>query len=238
MKIFENLKKSLTTSNMSQYAILFNNTSNKKTSSKQIGRSMIEMLGVLALIAVLSVGGIAGYSKAMEKYKLNKAISEYNNLIFGVIEHIDDFRTPGTNYGYTLQQLGLIPKSWKISSWYIDSFGNWVSIHSLPQQTNIRFDIWLSGVNYADEYRFSQGFSHKFCISFIEQLVYPLHESLKNFSFLRTIGSNNGSSVSFAGDAFCSQNKKCIKKLTINDINSLCKTCDNTKQACAIVLDF
>ena len=31
------------------------------------GRSMIEMLGVLAIIGVLSVGGIAGYSKAMMK---------------------------------------------------------------------------------------------------------------------------------------------------------------------------
>ena len=31
------------------------------------GRSMIEMLGVLAIIGVLSVGGIAGYSKAMNK---------------------------------------------------------------------------------------------------------------------------------------------------------------------------
>lgn len=29
------------------------------------GRSMIEMLGVLAIVGVLSVGGIAGYSKAM-----------------------------------------------------------------------------------------------------------------------------------------------------------------------------
>ena len=37
-----------------------------------IGRSMIEMLGVLAIIGVLSVGGIAGYSKAMETYKINK----------------------------------------------------------------------------------------------------------------------------------------------------------------------
>ena len=36
------------------------------------GRSMIEMLGVLAIIGVLSVGGIAGYSKAMETYKINK----------------------------------------------------------------------------------------------------------------------------------------------------------------------
>ncbi len=31
------------------------------------GRSMVEMLGVLAIIGVLSVGAIAGYSKAMIK---------------------------------------------------------------------------------------------------------------------------------------------------------------------------
>lgn len=36
------------------------------------GRSMIEMLGVLAIIGVLSVSGIAGYSKAMTKYKITK----------------------------------------------------------------------------------------------------------------------------------------------------------------------
>lgn len=39
---------------------------------EQNGRSMIEMLGVLAIIGVLSVGGIAGYSKAMMKFKINK----------------------------------------------------------------------------------------------------------------------------------------------------------------------
>ncbi len=40
----------------------------------QSGRSMIEMLGVLAIIGVLSVGGIAGYSKAMQKYRTNRAV--------------------------------------------------------------------------------------------------------------------------------------------------------------------
>ncbi len=40
------------------------------------GRSMIEMLGVLAIVGVLSVGGIAGYSKAMAKFKANKAIDQ------------------------------------------------------------------------------------------------------------------------------------------------------------------
>ena len=45
------------------------------------GRSMIEMLGVLAIVGVLSVGGIAGYSKAMEKWKLDKAIGDYSMMI-------------------------------------------------------------------------------------------------------------------------------------------------------------
>ena len=40
----------------------------------QSGRSMIEMLGVLAIIGVLSVGGIMGYSKAMHRYRVNKTI--------------------------------------------------------------------------------------------------------------------------------------------------------------------
>ena len=44
--------------------------------NNQNGRSMIEMLGVLAIIGVLSVGGIAGYSKAMMKFKINKTIDQ------------------------------------------------------------------------------------------------------------------------------------------------------------------
>ncbi len=39
----------------------------------QNGRSMIEMLGVLAIVGVLSAGGIAGYSVAMKSHKVNKA---------------------------------------------------------------------------------------------------------------------------------------------------------------------
>jgi len=48
------------------------------------GRSMIEMLGVLAIIGVLSVGGIAGYSKAMSKYRTNKAIDQATMLITNI----------------------------------------------------------------------------------------------------------------------------------------------------------
>ena len=42
--------------------------------SCQSGRSMVEILGVLAVIGVLSIGGIAAYSKAMEKINIDKTI--------------------------------------------------------------------------------------------------------------------------------------------------------------------
>ena len=45
---------------------------------------MIEMLGVLAIIGVLSVGGIAGYSKAMEKFKINKTIEQIAQITANV----------------------------------------------------------------------------------------------------------------------------------------------------------
>ena len=52
--------------------------------SNQSGRSMIEMLGVLAIIGVLSVGGIAGYSKAMAKYRSNKVVEQVSMLITNI----------------------------------------------------------------------------------------------------------------------------------------------------------
>ncbi len=48
---------------------------------QESGRSMIEMLGVLAIIGVLSIGAIAGYNKAMIKYKTNKIIGEINTIV-------------------------------------------------------------------------------------------------------------------------------------------------------------
>ena len=44
------------------------------------GRSMVEMLGVLAIIGVLSIGGIAGYTMAMNRYKANELLSAASML--------------------------------------------------------------------------------------------------------------------------------------------------------------
>ena len=52
--------------------------------NEQSGRSMVEMLGVLAIIGVLSVGGIAGYSKAMTKFKINKSMDQISMLVANI----------------------------------------------------------------------------------------------------------------------------------------------------------
>ena len=48
------------------------------------GRSMIEMLGVLAIIGVLSVGGIQGYSMAMSKFKVSKTTDQVQTMVTNI----------------------------------------------------------------------------------------------------------------------------------------------------------
>ena len=45
------------------------------------GRSMVEMLGVLAIIGVLSAGALAGYSKAMFRHKVNQTIDIFQGVL-------------------------------------------------------------------------------------------------------------------------------------------------------------
>ena len=54
------------------------------THTNESGRSMIEMLGVLAIIGVLSVGGIAGYSQAMSKYKVSKTTDQIQTMVTNI----------------------------------------------------------------------------------------------------------------------------------------------------------
>ena len=89
------------------------------------------MLGVLAIIAVLSVGGIAGYSKAMEMYKINKWSAN-------LVQIITDIQTANINqksYGdragditLDLQNADVISNS-QISSDRRDILGNYFTVY-------------------------------------------------------------------------------------------------------------
>lgn len=52
--------------------------------SEESGRSMVEMLGVLAIVGVLSIGGITGYTKAMAKYKVNSTLDQISMLVTNI----------------------------------------------------------------------------------------------------------------------------------------------------------
>lgn len=49
--------------------------------SEELGRSMVEMLGVLAIVGVLSLGGVLGYTKAMAKHRVDATLNQVSILI-------------------------------------------------------------------------------------------------------------------------------------------------------------
>jgi len=114
--------------------------------NEQSGRSMIEMLGVLAIIGVLSVGGIAGYSKAMHKYRINKTIEQIT-LIAGNVRsffapqrsYADLVLTTNNTLNYTLiQKAKLMPNEmWDdTDKEYKNVFGYNVDVRAAHKSTS------------------------------------------------------------------------------------------------------
>ena len=85
---------------------------------KESGRSMVEMLGVLAIIGVISIGGIAGYTYAMDRHRANelldggykRAYTISTQLSVGIDPDLSEFsgsnETSGGNFGDTFQRWG------------------------------------------------------------------------------------------------------------------------------------
>lgn len=77
--------------------------------TNESGRSMIEMLGVLAIVGVLSVGGIAGYSKAMAKFKTNKVIDQINMMSTNIRTMYSSQRTYNGLNNVLAAKIGIAP---------------------------------------------------------------------------------------------------------------------------------
>ncbi|MGN0911698.1 MAG: hypothetical protein ACI4OE_00165 [Alphaproteobacteria bacterium] len=206
-----------------------------------VGRSMIEMLGVLAIIGVLTVGGIAGYSKAMEKYKMNKIISEYSFMISGLLEHLNNLKqnssdVSGTKIGLTdfAEAANIIPSTWKKASTtsLTDSYGNGIVMYLGATQNDgklLVLDFWLGGKD--------KSFDVKFCREFFYNVAYPLHPVVIHASMHRDEQGTTRANI-WRGDAYCDGSRKCLRDITLSDINSACHTCVNGKESCAVILWF
>ena len=71
-----------------------------------IGRSMIEMLGVLAIIGVLSIGGLAGYKIAMNYHRANETIHDVMLRAPNVPMKWDDYATKTKDYVFGFNDMG------------------------------------------------------------------------------------------------------------------------------------
>ena len=202
------------------------------------GRSMIEMLGVLTIIGVLSVGGIAGYSKAMEKWKINKAVEQYSYIINGLIKPADELKTSGDKSGVmfyeyltVVEALGLLPPSWSNKHDNIgihDDLGNYLQF--FVRNKNVVIDFYLGGIGFeTDSWYKSNSFSPKLCQEIVQNVFYPLHSVVNNVYLVKE---------SYFGDAFCAS-KKCLSGIKISEINSLCHACENNGQSgCVLVFEM
>ena len=202
--------------------------------ANSFGRSMIEMLGVLAIIGVLSVGGIAGYSKAMEKYKMNKVIGEYSYLIQGLLQHADDLKKLPNNYSLNnlIQALNIVPETWKVAGLYTDSYGNQVSIFS--RSGYIVFDIFFGKTGSKDNQSFMHSFSSNACFEFFQNISQPLHEMLyRSWAF-----HSRGSSTLYYGDKYCGGDKLCLKDITLQQMKDACSACSAGNELCTLTLEF
>lgn len=201
------------------------------------GRSMVEMLGVLAIIGVLSVGAISGYSKAMLKYKLNKQAEAMTILLNNAMQLRPNLPETGNeHYAQLLSKLNLLPDGIKIlptnNQYMEDMFGNIVLFYA----TNTYYGI---GYNFIDSGgRGDRANRFEICRNIIN--IFKINSSiLKEFITDRKYTSDDsdeiqsGNSGFYVGDALCDRGLyKCMKDITLNDIDNLCNQCRDNSTEC------
>ena len=96
-------------------ALLFPGYRIKSGMTAESGRSMVEMLGVLAIIGVISIGAIGGYTYGMNRYRTNEILDGANNraytistqdslgIPYNLSEYRDDNVTAGGTFASTIQ---------------------------------------------------------------------------------------------------------------------------------------
>ena len=197
--------------------------------NNQSGRSMIEMLGVLAIIGVLSIGGIAGYSKAMFKYKFNKTMDIVSNAIARLVELENS--NLGSIFIETAQNLrdySIIPNCNPATNYTCQQpLGK---IHIFFQNPPASRDI---GIYFAQH-------PYKSCVAFLNSKIY---ETIPDHWWYPTEEGEDGGYIEVLTeeDEIVVYSKTGYvdskSELTTNDILDACQICKDTEE-CTIALNF
>ncbi len=193
------------------------------------GRSMVEMLGVLAIIGVLSVGAISGYSKAMFKYKLNKQAEQYNTLINAVARNAHSFDNINTggfqNITAYFIKMGEIPQEMlknNSSNYVYDIFHQEYIIALINDTTNGDKSINLSVIADAS-LKTKSAESLEIC----RNMLITAKENADSISSVSSVTRNDENtgynSTVFWGDKNCANGwSPCLKNLTLDNIYNFC----------------
>ncbi|HBO49232.1 MAG TPA: hypothetical protein DD619_00280 [Alphaproteobacteria bacterium] len=171
---------------------------------------------------------------------MNKAIGDYNMLIFGLLEHEADLKKLATGVaggGASLinyvDSAGLVPQNWqKLGDSVIsDAYGNHIQIF-VHEYGKLVIDFYLGGFEAGDDkvWRKSKAFNPKLCREIFSNVAAPLHSTLEKAWMY-------GSNASFFGDKFCSKNVTCLRDITLQQIKDACYSCEKEKY-CAVVFWF
>ena len=126
-----------------------------KVKINEIGRSMLEMLGVLAVTGVLSVGGIMGYRFAMDKYRANETLNELQIRVAdlsrqmqnGIIELSVDEMGDHTRMGYPIRAR-ISPQYADYFEVFLDEVPSGVCRQLLKSQWTIPYSIFVGTTEY------------------------------------------------------------------------------------------
>ena len=204
-----------------------------------IGRSMIEMLGVLAIIGVLSAGGMAGYSKALELLKINKQKQQLAELFNQCIIWKDSFMQECAQTRKRIQvidsfeALGVIPDGMTNTGNNVlkDSLGNTIEAlfwyNTWTDENNKSYSAYEYSLRFEIyQAEKSNRLKQKYCVTFLEQAktIAPYLSSVQNFA-------RNDSHYGFSSTYFD------ISKAKPHEISNFCQTC-NSEKSCRLVMFF
>lgn len=209
----------------------------KGMAAKEYGRSMVEMLGVLAIIGVLSAGALAGFNKAMLQHKLNKHIDEIGYLLSTAILNQDKLKDAHFGMINELKALGAF--TWPIEAYtpiwpgqgypaVNDSLGNqiWFENYTTEEYPSVGDEIDL-GV-----YLPQSDFTNKICYNYIN-VFKNFADEIEGIYVRRSIEGEASKRKIYLGKNCVAGS--CLSKMTNNDIIDLCQNhCPPSAKRCIL----
>ena len=214
------------------------------------GRSMVEMLGVLAIIGVLSVGAIAGYSKAMMKYKLNKHAESFNTLLNNAIQLYPDLTRSYVNNKYDFSdgarwvtsifnKMNLIPDGMHASTTTIeDIFKNQITFTYYNGQNGATNEYLMFITLNRDSGNKLSEYDRQICRNFVNIAKENADNLLK--IEMRSYNSDNtyttpGLYGGLASLLWNLPSADLLRNADVKKIDDFCSSC-NSEQSCKLVI--